>query len=189
MAYRQGLDKTVVLRAAAEIADSVGLEQVTLAALAQKLNVKTPSLYNHVNGLPGLRKELALHGLTLLKEELADAVLGKAGDDALLAVGWAFVTFARNRPGLYEATISAPDPQDPELVRASEDVVGLLYRILEPYRLSTDDAVHVIRGLRSLVHGFAMLELKHGFGMDIDRDESLRRLLAIYIAGIGGPKR
>ncbi len=80
---RQGLDKMSVLKAAAELADQEGFEQVSLASLAKKLQIRTPSLYNHVQGLPGLRKELACFALRKLKEELAEAAIGKSGDEAL----------------------------------------------------------------------------------------------------------
>ena len=66
--YRQGLDAETVLQAAIEMADLQGVEQLSLAALAAKLNVKTPSLYNHIKGLPDLRKQLSKRGLILLKK-------------------------------------------------------------------------------------------------------------------------
>ncbi len=47
---------------AAALADEQGLDGVTLAALALRLGIRTPSLYNHVAGLEGLRRELALFG-------------------------------------------------------------------------------------------------------------------------------
>jgi hypothetical protein len=47
-----------------------------------------------------------------------------------------------------------------------------------------DDAVHAVRGLRALVHGFVTLETAGGFGFPLDRDESFRRLLATFAAGL-----
>ncbi|MFD0695107.1 TetR/AcrR family transcriptional regulator [Paenibacillus sp. GCM10027628] len=184
MAYRQGLDTDTVLQAAIEIADVQGVEQVTLAALAAKLNVKTPSLYNHIKGLPALRKQLSHLSLVRIKEAMVEAVLGKAGEDALLAAGFAYVEFARKRPGLYDAMASLQDFGDPDLQEASSNVVGFMLRLLEPYSLSEEDALHVVRGFRSVVHGFASLELKNGFRMELERDESLRRLLTTYLRGL-----
>ncbi|MEW9699365.1 TetR/AcrR family transcriptional regulator [Paenibacillus sp. SI8] len=184
MAYRQGLDAETVLQAAIELANIHGVEQVTLAALATNLNVKTPSLYNHIKGLPGLKRELFLISLIRIKEAMVEAVLGKAGADALLAAGFAYVTFARQQPGLYDAMASLHDNGDPELQQASSQVVGFILRLLEPYALSQDDALHVVRGFRSIVHGFASLELKNGFRMELERDESLRRLLTTYLRGL-----
>ncbi|MDP4098800.1 WHG domain-containing protein [Paenibacillus sp. P96] len=184
MAYRQGLDTETVVQAAMEIADAHGVEQVTLAALAAKLQVKTPSLYNHIKGLPALKKQLSLRGLTRIKGAMVEAVLGKSGDEALLAAGLAYVDFARKQPGLYDAMTAAQDLMDPELKEASHQIVGLILRILEGYSFGEEEALHVVRGFRSLVHGFASLELKNGFQMNLDRDESLKLLLTTYLRGL-----
>ena len=42
MAARAGLDRTIVVWAAVELADAHGLHEVTLATLAEKLGVRTP---------------------------------------------------------------------------------------------------------------------------------------------------
>lgn len=63
MSPRAGLDRRTLVIAAAEIADHEGIEAVTLAALANKLGVRSPSLYNHINGLQELRTQLAIYGL------------------------------------------------------------------------------------------------------------------------------
>jgi hypothetical protein len=75
--------ETSVLKAAADLADQEGFEQVSLDSLAKKLQIRTPSLYNYVQGLPGLKKELACYAIRKLKEELAEAAIGKSGDEAL----------------------------------------------------------------------------------------------------------
>jgi len=63
VAPRVGLNREAVVEAAASFADEEGLEGVTLAELAARLGVRTPSFYNHVAGLEGLRRELALLGI------------------------------------------------------------------------------------------------------------------------------
>ncbi|KRF02429.1 TetR family transcriptional regulator [Paenibacillus sp. Soil766] len=186
MATRQGLDAESVLQAAIELADQQGIELLSLAALATKLKIKTPSLYNHIKGLPDLRKQLSKRGLLLVKDAMIEAVIGKAEDEALLAAGVAYVDFARKQPGLYEAISALPDYEDPELQEVGAGVVSFLLRILAPYGLSEEDALHVVRGFRSIVHGFASLELQNGFRMGLDRDESLRRLLQTYLRGLRG---
>jgi hypothetical protein len=44
-----------------------------------------------------------------MKEQLADAAIGVSGEDALMAMGLTYLAFARKHPGLYEATLWAPD--------------------------------------------------------------------------------
>lgn len=181
---RRGLGRAAVVDAAAALADAEGLEQLTLARVAERLGIRTPSLYHHVAGLEGLRRELALLGLRELARRLERAAVGKAGEAALVALAEAYRAFARERPGLYAATLRAPDPADAELGAAAQEVLAVLLAVLAGLGLAGDDALHAIRGLRSLLHGFAALEAAGGFGMPLDLDESFRRLLAVFIAGL-----
>jgi hypothetical protein len=57
--------------------------------------------------------------------------------------------------------------------------------VLDSFGLSGDDALHAVRGLRSIVHGFATLEVMGGFGLPLDCDESFRRLVSMFIRGLG----
>ena len=184
MASRVGLDRGAVVRAAAGLADAAGGKEVTLADLAAHLGVRTPSLYNHVTGQEGLRRELALLGTRELGARLGRAAIGRAADDALLALAHAYRAFARERPGLYAATLRAPGPADEAHQVASEEILAVLRAVLEAYGLRDEAAVHAIRGLRSLLHGFVSLELAGGFGLPVDVDESFVRLVRIYIGGL-----
>jgi len=90
MARSVGIDRERVVAVAAELADEVGLDQLTLAQVAARLGVRLPSLYNHVEGLPGLRRELALRGLRQLLERLGGAAIGTAEIDPIV-VGVSYV--------------------------------------------------------------------------------------------------
>ena len=57
-------------------------------------------------------------------------------------------------------------------------------RTLTAYCLTGTEAVHVVRMLCSVVHGFATLEGSGGFGLSVDLDESFRQLLQVFIAGL-----
>ena len=184
MARSVGIDRERVVAVAAELADEVGLDQLTLAQVAARLGVRLPSLYNHVEGLPGLRRELALRGLRQLLERLGGAAIGKSGDAAMLAVGLAYRRFVLEHPGVYAATVRAPAPDDREVQQVSAAIVGVVLAVLEPYGLDEDAAIHAVRGLRSIAHGFATLELAGGFGIPLARDESYLRLLRAYVAGL-----
>ncbi|MHA6528906.1 TetR-like C-terminal domain-containing protein [Paenibacillus sp. BAC0078] len=184
MSPRAGLDTHTLVLAAAEIADEQGIEEVTLAALAAKLGVRSPSLYNHVNGLQGLRSLLAVYGLEQLYAAMAVSSAGLRGDEALHAMGRAYVDFARKHPGLYETTLRAPEQGNSALEKMSEQLLSLIIEVLASYELGEAGELHAVRGFRSLLHGFAALENKGGFGMPLDLDVSLTRLISMFIAGI-----
>ena len=184
MARSVGVDRAKVIAAAAELADTHGLDQLTLAQVAAQVGIRLPSLYNHVDGLAGLRRELALLGVRELGESMAQAAIGKAGDEAVHALAQAYRAYVTTHPGRYAAGIRAAPADDAELAALGARVVAIVVAVLHPYGLHNDDAIHAVRGLRSIVHGFATLESAGGFGIPLDVDESFRRLVAAYIVGL-----
>lgn len=181
MATRAGLDRAAVIQAAATLADSAGLEEVTLAMLANHLGVRTPTLYHYVAGLDGLRRELALLGLHETSRRLGRAVMGKAGDDAIVALAEAYRAFAKERPGLYAATTRAPGPDDTEWQEAGAAVVDIVLCALDAYHLPQDEALHAVRAIRSIVHGLVSLENSDGFKLPLAVDETFRRLVRMLL--------
>lgn len=181
---RAGLDRAAVVAAAARLADEEGLEAVTLAGLAARLGVRPPSLYNHVAGQEGLRRALALYGLGELAHRLGRAAVGKSSDAALIALAEAYRAFARAHPGVYAGTLRAVDPGDSELEAVSDEIIAIVMAVLDGFDLAGEDALHAIRGLRSLLHGFVSLEAAGGFGLPLDLDESFRRLVRAFLDGL-----
>lgn len=184
MARGVGLDRAAVVAAAAAIADAEGLDALTLGAVAEQLGIRAPSLYNHVAGLGGLRRELALLGVQQMTARLGQAVMGKAGDEAVLALAEAYRAYVLEHPGVYATMISAPADDDVALQQASQRLIDVVVAAFSAYEMHGDDAIHAVRGLRALVHGFASLEAAGGFGMPLDRDESFRRLIGAFVAGL-----
>lgn len=184
MATRAGLDQQQVVEAAAQLVDAEGLHALNLATLATKLGVRTPTLYHYVAGLPGLRRELALLGLREMTGRLGRSVMGKSGEEAVRALAHAYRAFVHEHPGLYAATVEAADPHDAEVTAAQTEVVEIALRTLSAYHMTQQDAIHVVRMLRSVVHGFATIEGGRGFGLPIDRDETFERLLSLFLLGL-----
>ncbi|XJZ27820.1 TetR/AcrR family transcriptional regulator [Bacillota bacterium Lsc_1132] len=179
-----GLDIEKILDAAGELANESGIQEVTLANLAKKLSIRPPSLYNHFDGLSGLRKKLAIYALDQLYSELLYSAAGLSGDEAVLALSKTYVDYARKHPGLYEATLFAPDMKDQEIQEAGGKIVELTVRVLEAYHLKGENALHAVRGFRSILHGFSSLEQKGGFKLPLDLDASLEIIVKAFIRGI-----
>ncbi len=181
---KAGLTEEAVLRAAIAIADEKGLNQVTLKAIADRLRIKTPSLYTYVDGLPGLNNLLAIYGLQTLRNELAEAAVGLSGRDAVHAMGSAYLRFARKNPGLYEATQSVNKWQDERTEKLSSEVIDLVGKVLAAFPQAEKDQTHLIRMFRSICHGFASLDRNHGFGMPVSVEESFFLAIELMLAGI-----
>ena len=185
MSHRVGLDQATVVEAAAKLVDEEGIEHLTLGRLAERLGIRTPSLYNHVAGLPGLKRDLALYCLRDLLERIMRATIGKSGAEAIVALATVYRAYAREAPGRYALTLQAPAPGDQELQAIAQQIVDVLRAVLAPYRLSEEEAIHAIRSLRSIVHGFSSLEVAGGFGMPVDLDASFHWLIHLFIVGLG----
>lgn len=187
MTRRAGLTRDFVLTTAAKLADKAAPEPLTLNALAKKLGVQKPSLYNYFDGLPGLRRELALAGARELRDRLLRASVGKAGDDAVFALAHQVRAFIHEHPGVYALMVRASrnrKPIDKELGSVEGEAVQIVAAVLSAYRLQDDNLIHAIRGLRSVIHGFATLENAGGFGIALDLDESFERIVRVYVNGL-----
>ena len=80
---RRTLDTDQVVDCAAELADAEGLDAVTLTRVAERLGVRQPALYRHVDNYDALIRALGLRGREILANRLGEAAVGLAGDDAV----------------------------------------------------------------------------------------------------------
>jgi AcrR family transcriptional regulator len=182
---RAGLTGDDVVASAAGLADEIGYSGVTMGLLADRLGVRSPSLYKHVSGLADVQHRLATLAMTELGEVIRDAVQGRSGREALAALLTAVRGYVAAHPGRYTATIGAEfaGPGDPLLV-ASTRVIGSISAVLRGYGIGESEINHAIRTVRSTMHGFAMLEASRGFQWDADPDESFQWMIRFIERGL-----
>jgi AcrR family transcriptional regulator len=182
---RAGIDAEAVVTAAAELADTEGLDAVTLTRLADELGVRPPSLYAHIGGLDDLRRRLGARGNNELAAALGHAIEGRSGADALRALAVAYRDYAREHPGTYVALQRSRDLANDDEARAAGDaVVRIALAGLRAYGLEGEEAIHAVRLIRITLHGFVTLEAGGGFAMDISANETFERLLALLELGL-----
>lgn len=182
---RAGLDPAVVVSAAAGLADEVGLEHVTMSVLAERLGVRAPSLYKHIDGQADLSRRIAVLAVSEMGDALREELQGRAGRDALAAAARTYRGYVLAHPGRYAATVRIDrDGTDDPLVAAVDRVLGSLTAVLEGYGIDGADTVHALRMLRSLLHGFAVLEAAGSFQMKTDVDESFAWLVDFADRGL-----
>lgn len=185
MGRRVGLTADAVLAAGAQIADEDGLEGVTLAAVAQRLGVRSPSLYAHVDGLQGLRRSLTIFSVSSLAHDLREARRGRQGTLALRSLARAYRAFATTHPGWYAAALQAVPPgKDDALYRALAEAVMPIMESLAEVGVQPAEMLHQIRAVRSALHGFVSLERGNSFGLAVDFDESFERLVELLVRGV-----
>ncbi|HYL59121.1 MAG TPA: TetR-like C-terminal domain-containing protein [Candidatus Acidoferrales bacterium] len=189
MATHAGIDKSAVVRAAAKIADDKGWDALRLADVAAKLRIRPPSLYNHIGGMSGLRRELGLMAARELGVALARATVGKSRDDAVRGLAAEYRAFVKRHPGIYAATMIAPSRNDAEMKTAGDEVINTCLAVLSGYGFRGDDGIHAVRAMRSAVHGFCALESAGGFGIPLDADKSFKWLVDALVVGLAARAR
>lgn len=182
---RVGLNTAEVVAAGAALADEVGIAAVSLTMVAERLGVRPPALYKHVDNLGDLRHRIATLAMAEFGDALLDALQGKSGFDALAAMFTSLRTYMTEHPGRYGATVGAKfhGENDPLLV-AGARVINSIRAVLSGYRIDPDRTDHAIRTLRCTIHGFALLQAANGFQWSNDAEESFDWMIQFIDAGL-----
>ncbi|MEV6374928.1 TetR/AcrR family transcriptional regulator [Micromonospora musae] len=169
---RQGLTSDRVSAAAAELADTVGLSRLTVAAVARHFGVTDAALYTHVRSRDALVEQVAVRAAAAFADRLALAVAGRSGREALVGFGAAWRAFARAHPGQYAATQLPLPPAVGTNSAGHLRLIELSYAMLRGYGLDEPELTDALRFVRSTIHGFVSLENTEGFGHPRDIDAS-----------------
>ncbi len=154
---RAGLTPERLVDDACALADEVGLDGVSMSALATRAGVKTASLYAHVRSLQDVRTRMAMQTLEELADRVADALAGRSGKDALTALTHAYRAYAVEHPGRYAATRLPLEPADAR-GSAGPRHVELTAAVLRGYGVPDGEHVHAIRLLGAAIHGYIDLQ-------------------------------
>ena len=178
---RAGLTQDKVVEEAERLVDEVGPARLTLAALAERLGVRQPSLYKHVDGLDALHRLISVRAKRELGGALARSAVGLSRGDAIVALSQAYRRWGVAHPGRYLAAQKAPAADDVDDIAVSTAIVQVCADVLAGYGLQGDDAIDAIRAFRSSLHGFVSLETSGGFGLPQDIDRSFDRLVTSLV--------
>jgi AcrR family transcriptional regulator len=159
---RATLTSSIVIAAAADLADREGFDAITLSALARQFGVQTASLYSHVRDRSSLLDSVHQLALGELAECIALAIAGRSGRDALIALADAHRDYARRSPGRWAALQRPAAPSTVES-DAARRLVALTWAVLRGYPLPEDELVHATRLFGATVNGFLALEASGAF--------------------------
>jgi AcrR family transcriptional regulator len=181
---KQRIDLDDVINSATRFVDSDGLDELALGKVADDLGVRTSALYNHVEGVDGLRQVLSSQSSENLTELLRDAAVGRAGADALEEIARTYRQFAHEHSGQYASTLLPAGSAVEGATEPQAEIVRVIARILEGFGIDGDQAIHGARIVRSAIHGFVTLEATGSFVHPQDRDESFAALVDFLVAGL-----
>lgn len=182
---RAGLDQASVVAAGAALADEVGFDKLTMGLLAERLGVRTPSLYKHVANQEDLNRRIAVLATSQAADAVGKAVQGYSGRDALAAGAHAYRDFILAHPGRYASAmgVTVQGPDDP-LALEGQRLMNTFRAILRSYDVPAEESDHALRALRSVMHGFATIQAQNGFQWATDIDESFEWLIDFVDRGL-----
>lgn len=182
---RGALSKQSIIDTTIKIADAKGLSNVTLKELAAKLGVKPPSLYKHFpGGLNEIYEQVMVFSWHSIDREIMRSAVGKSKDEAIKAMCYAFRNFAVQHPGAFEVLQWHNSYISDLNKQATKGIITSLNQVLEAYKMTEAQKLHILRFLRGFVQGFSTIEVHAGFGDPVSIDDSFEFAIEIMINGI-----
>jgi AcrR family transcriptional regulator len=178
------LSREVIVNAALTFLDREGWDALTINALAAQLGTKGPSLYNHVDSLEDLRRNVRMRVVGDIIGMLNTVGTGRTRDDAVLVMAGAYRSYAHHHPGRYSAFTRMPlGGDDPEYTAATRAAAEPVIAVLASYGLAGEDAFYAALEFWAALHGFVLLEMT-GVMEDIDVDMVFSDMVLRLAAGM-----
>lgn len=67
------------------------------------MGIRTPSLYNHIESLDDMIREVAHTGMQDMNTMMINSSIGKIGEDAIKSIAACYLVYTIKHPGIYEA--------------------------------------------------------------------------------------
>lgn len=157
------ITKEAVIKATSDLADEKGLNNVSLKAVAQKLNIRTPSLYNHIESLDNLLLEVAHNGMRNMNERMMKVAVGKTGKEAIKLVSIEYLNYMIEHPGVYEIIQWAVWHGTEETATIFNNYLSLLTTLIQSCSLNKDKTLEILNMLTGIIHGYTTLQLGNAF--------------------------
>jgi AcrR family transcriptional regulator len=184
MPYPTQTSREAIIAAAYTLIERDGIEQLTLAQLAETLGIKAPSLYRHVASKAVLLQLINARTFELLfaAYEQARAAAPTDPHEQLRVIMQAHRAFAGAHPVTYALAFttaaSTERPADQVLADLATPIQALMAAISGPER-----ALAALRGALALTHGFAMLEINQQLRRGGDLNEAFAQSIEAYLRG------
>lgn len=185
MKYKR-LTKELLVSEAIKYIEEDGKSMISLHELARRLEVKTPSLYNHIKNTKDLQYEVYQYAIEKFVENQQRAIENKQKDDAIRAFAEAYYAFAIENKGLYRLIMSIPSEEDDKAKEIAIPLLELVIDILSKYGLTEESLVHWQRVFRAILHGFVSEEYLGYFYYykDVELKQSREIAIQCYLDGL-----
>lgn len=170
------LNRTVILETSFYLANEFGFENLTMKLIASRLEIRPPSIYNHISDIDEVKIGVATLTLSKLAEFLKGSVEKKileTSDQAeiLKSLCFSYREFAKGYSGVYSAILPSAEKY-PDMLASSREIIEICMKSLGLTGQVDSSSIHKIRIMRSTLHGFVSLEAAGGFGLSESVDDT-----------------
>ena len=180
MSTTEYLDRERLVRVAADVADRDGWLHLTMSNVAEAVDRHVTSLYGHVDGIHGLRREVQLLALSELADRCWAAVLGRSGEDALVSLLDVYREHTRDHPGRSAALLDV-DLRDPQIRRLGERLAEPFYATLRGFGVPENQLQATQAIISVSVRGFGLSEASGRFGKRAAADAAFAQLRQLFV--------
>ncbi len=160
---KKGLSRDLIIDTALRLVEERGPLGLSMRELAEALDVKAASLYNHISGMDDLMGQVGLRATEMRTRAQLEAIAGKTRAEALFALADTYHAFAMAHESLDKVIMGLQRNLSPVLPQAGELTMKPILQVLDGYALSDDAKIHWQRVLRATMHGFCVHEHMGGF--------------------------
>lgn len=168
---RRRLNRDVIVREAAALCDEFGFEKLSIAALADRLGVRPPSLYNHIKSLDDVYRQMAVMGARLWTESIRKSVESSSADQKIRAIADASRAFAREEPTLFFCATRKFADSGNEYLEAARPMMSIATEVYSDMAINPEKQDLAEYLFRCLIAGFISLEANNGLqpAQDLDK--------------------
>ncbi len=171
-----------IRRVARQLLELHGVDGVTMAAVAEAVGVRAPSLYKRFASKPDLLRAVTRAALGELAARMEQAARPDDARGSLERMAEDYRAFARANPRVYELIFTPAEGEDLEARKAS---VVPLFAVLGA-AIGQERALPAARLLVAYLHGYVTMELQGLFQLGGNIDEGFSFGLMTILDGLLG---
>ncbi|MEF2969094.1 TetR/AcrR family transcriptional regulator [Paenibacillus sp. M1] len=172
----------IVLEAALELMREEGMDAINARNVAKKLGTSTQPIFSQFSSMEELREAICAYAEHLYNTAMLAAM--QSGDNGFLAMGLAYIRFARTEKRLFQLLFMSNRLQQEKVTEIAGTTEGddqVIAMIGSMTGLSADQARKLYAGIWFTTHGIASLVATNSSAMD---DEEAQAVLGGVFKGL-----
>ncbi len=162
-----------IILAARSLIETVGLAELSMQTVADRVGIRAPSLYKHVQNRAELVRAVAEYTLNELRTTLEAAMQPHDPVTSLRHMAITYRHFAHQSPTVYRLLFSSLSPEMQPSVEASELAAEPLLKTITTM-VGSEEALKAARTFVAFMHGFVSMELTGAFRLGGSVDSAFK---------------